>query len=377
MTKSTDFFAKPFDEKTLVKLTIFSSYIKAWIPTFIKSNFSDIYIYDFFSGVGKDAKGTFGSPLRILQAVSEQEKNIIMAGCRLHIHFNDKFPEIFSQLKENCELELEKFSPRLRSMVSVTYSNYDFEELYPKVSHKLQNQQFKPSLFLVDPFGTFAVKRFLDQTLTLKYNDFLIFMPTSHIKRFYERPDFRENLDLPPLSFDNFETYQVHQAVVEQLAGYYQEKDEEFSLIPFTIQKNSNYYGIIFGAKHLRAFDKFLDIAWQLDPEEGNANYSISIERQRSKPIQGDLFTPPMPSKKEAFEVLLTKKVMQRKIRNNFQAFEFCIRQGHPPSHAREVLVKLKKTNKIHFVGRSPKILYIYYKNRNTTNSEKIEFIVL
>lgn len=237
MIKSTDFFEKPFDEKTLVKLTIFSSYIKAWIPTFIKSNFSDIYIYDFFSGVGKDAQGTPGSPLRILQAVKEQEENLLLAGCNVHIHFNDKFPEIFSKLKENCNLELEQFSPLLRSRVFISYSNCDFEDLYPQISQKLQNRKFTPSLFLVDPFGTFAMNRFLEQTLTLSFNDFLIFVPSSQIKRFYQIQNFRDSLDLPPLSFEGFETYQVHQAVVEQLATHYQAQHNEFNLIPFTIQK--------------------------------------------------------------------------------------------------------------------------------------------
>ncbi len=299
-----------------------------------------------------------------------------MAGCRVHVHLNDKCPNIFNQLKENCDNELEKFSSQLKSVVNITYSNLDFEDLYPKITSKLQNAETNPSLFLVDPFGTFAIKRFLDAVLSLEYNDFLIFMPTSQIKRFYQFDEFREKLDFPEISFVNTETYQVHQTVVEQLAFHYQAQHSNFNLIPFTIQKNSNYYGIIFGAKHLRAFDKFLDIAWKLDPKDGNANYSISVDRLRSKPLQEDLFIR-KPTKKELFREQLSHKILEKEITNNFQAYEFCIRQGHPVTQAHDILVELKKAKKIHFDGRSPKIRFQYYKNRQSPNFKKVDFIVL
>lgn len=120
-----------------------------------------------------------------------------------------------------------------------------------------------------------------------------------------------------------------------------------------------------------------MDIVWQLDPKEGSANYSVSIEKRRSQPLQGDLFAPPKPTKKDLFRELLSEQILQGQIVNNFQAFEFCIRQSHPVSQAHDILMELKKTKKIYFEGRSPKIRFMYYRDRHIYDIGKVDFIIL
>src|SRR5579864_8470648 len=64
-----DFHEKPYDGGTLAKLRIFELYAQQWIPVFLSSpepRFKEVHIFDFFSGPGKDSKGVYGSPLRIL-----------------------------------------------------------------------------------------------------------------------------------------------------------------------------------------------------------------------------------------------------------------------------------------------------------------------
>ena len=71
-----DLHEKPFDETTIAKLQIFEDYAQAWIPTFVMSGTNAICIFDFFAGTGYDKNAIEGSPIRILNKIKQQIKNI-------------------------------------------------------------------------------------------------------------------------------------------------------------------------------------------------------------------------------------------------------------------------------------------------------------
>ncbi len=66
-------FDKPFDDGTLVKLTIYKEYLKEWLPVFVSkpdSIWKTIQIFDFFAGMGEDKNGVAGSPLIAIEIIN-------------------------------------------------------------------------------------------------------------------------------------------------------------------------------------------------------------------------------------------------------------------------------------------------------------------
>lgn len=89
MTKNIN--ENKFESSTRVKLEIFRLYVTEWIPVFLSKpdNFKEIFIYDLFAGSGTDSEGNPGSPLVILDAVSNYCSKLIETGQLLKIYFND------------------------------------------------------------------------------------------------------------------------------------------------------------------------------------------------------------------------------------------------------------------------------------------------
>jgi hypothetical protein len=77
----------PFSQETLAKLEIFEDYAQAWIPTFVMQG-EAICIFDFFAGLGKDVNGIYGSPIRILEKIREQIKEIFSKKVKVQVFFN-------------------------------------------------------------------------------------------------------------------------------------------------------------------------------------------------------------------------------------------------------------------------------------------------
>ena len=142
-------------------------------------------------------------------------------------------------------------------------------------------------------------------------------------------------------------------------------------LYPFSIKKGANIHGIIFGASHPRAVDKFLSIGWKRNGTNGDANFDIDEDGKKD---QLDLFEGKKLTKIESFQKRVRDQILQNKICNNFQLLEYVYSQGHIPKHATECLKKLKEEGKITYEGRSPLITYDnVYKNKKCMPYEVIE----
>lgn len=64
-------------------------------------------------------------------------------------------------------------------------------------------------------------------------------------------------------------------------------KDSKTKLYHFSIKKNRNIFGLVFGATHLFAVEKFLKVAWNENKTNGEANFDID----RDLDTQLDLFS--------------------------------------------------------------------------------------
>ena len=87
---SKDLHKQPFSKETITKLEIFEKYFESWLPVAIQSPFiTEVNICDSFAGIGRDIKGTDGSPIRIIKTIKKFEDTILKQNLEIHILFNE------------------------------------------------------------------------------------------------------------------------------------------------------------------------------------------------------------------------------------------------------------------------------------------------
>jgi three-Cys-motif partner protein len=134
-----DLFQEPYDESTLVKLSIFENYCSEWFPTFVHNQNSNVYIIDFFAGKGYDSQRTPGSPIRILTQILNYLKYIFKNRIQVNVILNEKDGDNFNSLKSNVERFINQNQDLRRSNFNINVTNNDFEECFTSNYSNLLN----------------------------------------------------------------------------------------------------------------------------------------------------------------------------------------------------------------------------------------------
>ena len=369
-----DLHLKPFDDETLAKLEIFQEYAKAWLPTFImQPKVREVHIFDFFSGPGYDLDGKEGSPFRILNLIKEQTGNIFKSKTKIVVHFNEFEPKKKEQpkyeaLKENVADYLTSNS-KLTYFLDIKIYNKDSEVLFFELEALIRRF---PSLVFLDQNGVkFLSRKYLLVLEKFEQVDFLYFVSSSYFWRFSDQEEFKQilNFEEGELKMGGYE--KVHETVLDKVKSLLPRRSP-LTLFPFTIKKGTNIYGIYFGAKHLRAVDKFLAVAWKQNPINGSANFDIEHDQPKGG-LQMDIFSEPKLSKIESFKLTLKAMILNGTISNNKAALIFTYSKGMSPQHARECILDLKNERKVTISSSSPCINYDnVFKKKNIVTYSKI-----
>lgn len=341
----------PFDETTIAKLQIFEDYAQAWIPTFVMQGNLTICIFDFFAGTGYDKKGVPGSPIRILEKIKEQVIPIFQKKTKVKVFFNEFDKTKFEQLSYACNQFLNS-NDQVASAVELRLSAEDFDICFNRLFPEIEKH---PSLVYLDQNGIkfLTEKYFLELEKTGK-TDFLYFVSSSYFWRFGEREEFKSYLDVD-LEQAKGDPYRfIHRNLLKQLIAKLP-VNTELKLYPFSLKKGANIHGIIFGASHPSAVDKFLNIAWKQNNLNGQANFDIDEDEKKG---QLDMFEGKKLTRIEAFQKQLRESVLTRQIKNNFEAFDFALKEGHIGRHASEELKRMKAEKLIDYEGNSPLVTY-------------------
>jgi hypothetical protein len=360
----------PFDEGTITKLEIFEAYTKEWLPVFVMGPLRHICIFDLFAGTGRDQKGVAGSPIRILQQINGMLDNIIRRDKRIYLWLNEYDKDKYSLLCDCCKQYIEENNQLKmaveKEIVKIKYTDLDFSVLFPQVITIIRRF---PSLVFLDQNGIkFLSDQYFNELVTTSTVDFLYFVSSSYFFRFGERPEFIMNVQIDMQRAKDNPYKFIHRSLLEQ----FREKipvDSNMKLYPFSIKKGTNIYGIIFGASHPLAVDKFLNVAWKKNAINGEANFDIDEDLSKSQLL---LFEEKKPTKKESFTALLREKILKRVLRNNEEVYLFTLDQGHIPTHAAEVLKKLKKEGLINYDAPSPLVTYEQIFNNHRIIEYKI-----
>lgn len=343
---------KPFSESTIAKLEIFEDYASAWLPVFVMSSSSSyLCIIDFFAGTGYDVSGVAGSPIRLLKVINTQVANIFKKGRKIKLHLNEFDKNKFDKLIIAVSEFLDQY-PALKRVVEIQYYQKDFEILFSDLQQEMKTY---PSLIYLDQNGIkFANEKYLLELEKTDKTDFLYFISSSYVKRFADRPEFRKHFDIDIESVKNNPYKFIHITVLEHLKSKLP-VGTKLKLHPYTIKKNQNIYGIVFGASHPLAVDKFLKIAWSKNKTNGQANFDIEDDLVKG---QIDLFYGKRLTKIEKFKETFNELVLNGKIKNNFEALEYVHSLSHIGKHASDCLNQLKKEKKIWFDGSFPRVTY-------------------
>jgi three-Cys-motif partner protein len=351
-----DLHETPFDETTISKLEIFEDYAQAWIPTFVMSGSNTICIFDFFAGTGYDKNSVEGSPIRILNKIKEQIGHIYQKKVKIKIYLNEwepnkKVQDKFERLKNACEDYLDK-NKSVKSAIELNLFNENFEDLFPKLLPIIKQY---PSLVYLDQNGIkFLSEKYFLELQKTSQTDFLYFVSASYFWRFGDSNEFKVHLDID-MEIAKKDHYKfIHRNIIEQLRNKLP-SNSKLKLYPFSLRKGANIHGIIFGASHPRAVDKFLSIAWKRNEMNGEANFDIDDDEKKA---QLPLFGTKKLTKIEEFKQNVRDKILNKSIKNNFDLLNFVYDEGHIGAHATECLKEMKKKGEIDYEAKSPLTTY-------------------
>jgi len=352
-----DLHEKPFDEGTIVKLELFEEYAKQWLPTFIMSQYKEVWIFDFFAGTGYDIVGNAGSSIRLLRQIKNQIGNIFQQKIKINICFNEYDENKYEELVFSCKRFLNDNKDLARA-INVQFRKCDFKELFPKCLSTIR--QF-PSLVYLDQNGIkFIAEKFILELEKTKTTDFLYYISSSYFWRFGNTKAFKNVIDMDMEKVKQNPYKFIHVAILNHLKSKLP-NNSDLSLYPFTIKKQAGMYGIIFGAKHKRAVDKFLKTVWDMNQLNGAANFDIDDEKSK---LQLDIFEGKKLTKIESFCINLRAKVLNRELKTNKEIYNFALDEGHISQHASQVIKDMKKEGLIDYSEKSPLINYEQiYKN--------------
>jgi len=331
-----NFHNKPFDEETILKLKIFQSYTREWLPVFLsKGSFNSIHIFDFFAGPGKDSNGKKGSPLIIIDELKrylEDPTLPVAPNIDIRLLFNDADKSKIVSLERELSHE---------DALLIDTTNLSFEESFA-AQRDILRLKSAAKLVILDQCGVKQIAGdVFRQLINSPSTDFMFFISSFYLKRFISIDEIRRHFpDMSPEEIRNIPATDVHRFVCR----YYQKlvpPENSFYVAPFSIKKGPNIYGIIFGSSILLGLEKFLKVCWELDKVSGQANYNIDDDISWDGPT---MFESMNESTKEASLKNDLKTFLSGSSKSNKELYVFTLEHGCLPKHTSKILRSIQNS---------------------------------
>ncbi|MCK4909621.1 MAG: three-Cys-motif partner protein TcmP [Planctomycetes bacterium] len=360
-----------YTEETILKLNLFSECFRAWYPVFLHNPYvKGLVIFDFFAGSGSDANGTPGSPLRLLcEAKGENKQNCLLAknkGKDIQFIFNESMHRKSSSLAINVDKHF-RLCKKKHSCNRCTYEektivdNKEFKNIFnlEGIGDLLSDKKYG-KFILLDQYGFAEVnENVFKQLICAPGTDFIFFISSSYIRRFKEHPAVKKYFDTRTINFDTSKPAECHR----EIAAYYKTlipSNKEYYLHHFTMKKEPNYYGLIFGSNHSLGMEKFLQVCWKHDRYSGESNFNIDQDYE-----EDTLFYDPTKTNKMArVKKILENDILSGKISGNADGLKKALINGCLPKIFVEVISELTKNGRINIIGDF---------NRQATNIHKVK----
>lgn len=357
-----DINKKQFTEETELKLDIFRECFREWYPVFVNAPFIQrIYIYDMFAGSGYDQIGNPGSPLILLEEAKgdkEQYCKHMLNGNYPHVYFafNEKKKDKVEELKTNvskklatCNLTCKYEKCVFQENKNLFFRNDDFKNLITNTNllNILNNNNYA-KFILLDQYGFIQISDdIFKQLVNAPKTDFIFFIASSFLRRFSSLGLVKKYFQDHSIEFDTDKPQDCHRNV----AKYFRSLvpwDKEYYIHHFTIKKNSNYYGLIFGTNHTLGMEKFLKVCWKHDRFAGESNFNINYDFE-----EGSLFFEPnAPNKIKNAKDEISKMILGGVIRSNKEGLKYTLKLGCDPKIFVEVAQSMINKGEISIDGK-------------------------
>ena len=369
-----DFHDEPFDAGTIKKLEIFRGYVREWLPVFLATNkgYNNVALYDFFAGPGKDAKGVKGSPLIIIDEVKrylEDNTKPHAQGIKVSLYFNDDNKGKYIELHEAVKIK------EMSALFGVEVENKDFGDAF-KAKFPVMSTPHTANLIILDQSGIKHVTEdVFKRLISCKATDILFFTSSAIVKRFSGEQSIAGYFPgIPREKIKELKAGDIHRFVCDYYRGLIP-AGKEYYLAPFSIKKDANVYGVIFGTNSPRGLEKFLNVCWRLDPKTGEANYNIDGDPA----WEGDTLFPKdnIIQKKDDFQSNLIAEIKKGGKTNN-DIYKYCLENGFLPTHVNDIFKKLQKEGKLQVLPETTRAgaFYINWDNYKT-GTVKVKFAII
>ena len=161
------------------------------------------------------------------------------------------------------------------------------------------------NLLFLDQNGLDQITKPIFQSIVaMPKTDFIFFIASAMVNRFKDNHDIRKYVPITDDDFKTMNNTNVHRLLVNTYRRWIPNGIQYF-LGSFSIRKGANVYGLVFGSRHPRGIDKFLQVAWK---HGGDANFDI--DGDGIDPKQPSLFKEDdIPTKIKVFEKELEKEI--------------------------------------------------------------------
>jgi len=199
------------------------------------------------------------------------------------VFFNELDAKKYEQLSNACAAFINDY-PEMGRAIELQISNEDFDVCFFRLLPIIRDYS---SLIYLDQNGIkFLADKYLLELEKTTRTDFLYFVSSSYFWRFGEKNEFRSHVSLNMEDAKKHPYQFIHRNLIAQLRAKLPQ-GTNLKIYPFSLKKGANIHGIIFGASHPRAVEKFLNIAWKRNDANGEANFDIYEDIQKA---QLDLF---------------------------------------------------------------------------------------
>jgi three-Cys-motif partner protein len=321
---SNEFFGS-FQIHTEVKLLLYQKYLERFLRILLYNKKVDtIYIYDLFCGAGESEHGQPGSALVGIKAAinaiyeTKLKKKVIM-------FLNDNN-------KKNCDILHTKIdSIEMPDNLIVKINCDSFECATQNILSKHHSKSNEKVLFFLDPYGyKFTTPDKILGIKQLTNTEILLFTPVSHIYRFADMEEQGDALKKWTSSVPELKNAQSPQHAIDLITDCFKIENCYSGAFTLANQKSSNMYAVFFISSHVYGLEKFNEVKWCIDENEG-----YQIDREYSTPvIEGvaDSFNlGRMDILHNSIKSLL-EKTEGNQI-NNKELYEHIIGEGFLPTH--------------------------------------------
>ncbi len=362
---TSDFHERRFDEETQCKLDIYRQYLRSWLPVFLhREDIRSIQIFDFFAGPGHDGAGNAGSPVIASEEIAlSLSKNVTAPRDRKRVllYLNEPDEKRYAVLINETMPQIRKQNGDLEIILK--------KERFSSILQEGLGYMRKPgaaNFVFLDQFGIKETTHdVLLEIWKCPTTDMMFFVSSSCVNRF--KNDNHLQRYLPPLEPTEYGIMDGHNAtrLLHRAYTRWIPPDMTYYLGQFSIKRNANIYGLIFGSRHPLGLDKFLQVAWNKDNLQGEANFDIDNDNISTHQLY--LFTERKKSTKiKVFEQHLKDDLLKGNLRTNLELYLYGLRNGMLARHVREAVSRLQQEGVI--PTQKLKISYDAWKNRHTEN---------